>query len=104
MYLLLPILFSIFSIFRDWSEVILGLVLRPIRNVLHSTWEYLPNLFSILVITFFMRYLIKFTQFVFREIETEKLEINGFHADWAMPIYNIVGFLLFAFIPALIFP
>lgn len=104
LYLLLPVLFSIFPMSRDWSEAILGLVMRPIRNVLHSTWNYLPNLFSILVIVIFMRYLIRFTRFIFKEIEAEKLEINGFHADWAMPTYNIVRFLLFAFTLVLIFP
>lgn len=104
LYLLLPVLFSIFPVSRDWSEVILELVLRPIRNVLHSTWEYLPNLFSILVIIIFMRYLIRLTKFIFKEIEAEKLEINGFHSDWAMPTYNIARFLLFAFTLVLIFP
>ncbi|GAA0878740.1 hypothetical protein GCM10009119_17080 [Algoriphagus jejuensis] len=104
LYLLLPVLFSIFPMSRDWSEAILELVLRPIRNVLHSTWVYLPNLFSILVIIIFMRYLIRFTKFVFKEIEAEKLEINGFHSDWAMPTYNIVRFLLFAFTLILVFP
>ncbi len=104
LYLLLPVLFSIFPESRDWSEVILGWVLQPIRKVLRSIWEYLPNLFSILVIILFMRYLIRFVRYVFKEIEDEKLEINGFHADWAMPTYNIVRFLLFAFTLVLIFP
>jgi small-conductance mechanosensitive channel len=104
LYLLLPVLFSIFPESRDWSEVILGWVLQPVRKVLRSIWEYLPNLFSILVIILFMRYLIRFVRYVFKEIEDEKLEINGFHADWAMPTYNIVRFLLFAFTLVLIFP
>lgn len=104
LYLLLPVLFSIFPMSRDWSDVILGWVLQPVRKVLHSVWVYLPNLFSIVVIIFFMRYLIRFTKFIFKEIEAEKLEINGFHSDWAMPTYNIVRFLLFAFTLVLIFP
>lgn len=104
LYLLLPVLFSIFPESRDWSEVILGWVLEPVKKVLRSVWEYLPNLFSIVVIVFFMRYLIRFTRFIFKEIEAEKLQINGFHSDWAMPTYNIVRFLLFAFTLVLIFP
>ena len=104
LYLLLPVLFSIFPESRDWSDIIIGWVLQPIGKVLRSIWEYLPNLFSILVIIFFMRYLIRFIKFVFKEIESEKLEIHGFHADWAMPTYNIIRFLLFAFTLVLIFP
>lgn len=104
LYLLLPVLFSIFPESRDWSDIILGWVLQPVRKLLISIWEYLPNLFNILVIVIFMRYLIRLTKFAFREIESEKLEISGFHADWAMPTYNIVRFLLFAFTLVLIFP
>lgn len=104
LYLLLPVLFSIFPFSRGWSDVILNLVLDPVKGVLQATWNYLPNLFSIVVIVFFMRYLIKFTKFIFHEIETEKLQFSGFHADWAMPTYNIVRFLLYAFMLILIFP
>jgi small-conductance mechanosensitive channel len=104
LYLLLPVLFSIFPFSRDWSDAILNLVLDPVKSVLKATWNYLPNLFSILVIVFFMRYLIKFTKFIFHEIEQEKLQISGFHADWAMPTYNIARFLLYAFMLILIFP
>ena len=104
LYLLLPVLFSIFPFSRGWADVILNLVMDPVRDILQATWNYLPNLFSILVIVFFMRYLIKFIKFIFHEIEQEKLQISGFHADWAMPTYNIVRFLLYAFMLILIFP
>ena len=104
LYLLLPVLFSIFPFSRDWSDDILDWVLTPIGKVFESTLDYLPNLFSILVIIFFMKYLIRFIKFIFREIESERLEVSGFHPDWAMPTYNIVRFLLFAFTIVLIFP
>ncbi|TNF43267.1 MAG: mechanosensitive ion channel family protein, partial [Cytophagales bacterium] len=58
----------------------------------------------ILVIIIFMRYLIRFVRFIFREIELERLQVAGFHPDWAMPTYNIVRFLLLAFTLVLIFP
>lgn len=104
LYLSLPVLFSIFPFSRDWSDDILDWVLTPIGKIFESTLEYLPNLFSILVIIFFMRYLIKFIRFIFKEIESERLAVSGFHPDWAMPTYNIVRFLLFAFTLVLIFP
>lgn len=104
LYLMLPILFSIFPFSREWSDDILYWVLNPIREVFQSTLNYLPNLFSIVVIIFFMRYLIKFTKLIFKEIELEKIQFSGFHPDWAMPTYNIVRFLLYAFTLILIFP
>ncbi|GMQ23341.1 mechanosensitive ion channel [Algoriphagus sp. oki45] len=104
LYLLLPILFSIFPFSKDWSDDILNWVLHPIRNVFESTLDYLPNMFRILVILIFMKYLIQFVRFIFHEIELERLQVSGFHPDWAMPTYNIARFLLWAFTLVLIFP
>ncbi len=104
LYISLPIIFSIFPFSRDWAEALFQLIWSPFKGVLNAIWEYLPNLFSILVIYFVMKYVIRFVSYVFHEIEAEKLKISGFHADWAMPTYSIVKFLLYAFMFVLIFP
>lgn len=103
-YITLPIIFSIFPFSRDWADALFQLIWLPFRGVLIAIWEYLPNLFSILVIYFVMKYVIRFVRYIFHEIEAEKLKISGFHADWAMPTYSIVKFLLYAFMFVLIFP
>lgn len=103
-YIALPVIFSIFPISRSWADRLFELVWSPFKGVLVAVWEYLPNLFSILVIYFVMKYVIKFVKYIFREIETEKLKISGFHADWATPTLSIVKFLLYAFMFVLIFP
>jgi small-conductance mechanosensitive channel len=104
LYVILPILFSIFPFSRDWAGTLFHLVWSPSKNVFVSIWDYLPNLFSILVIYFVMRYVIRFVRYIFAEIKAEKLEISGFHSDWAMPTFSIVKFLLYAFMFVLIFP
>lgn len=104
LYISLPLLFSIFPFSRTWAEALFQLVWSPFTSLLRSIWDYIPNLFSILVIVFVMRYFIRFIRYIFHEIRDEKLEFNGFHADWAMPTYNIVRFLLYAFMLVLIFP
>ena len=104
LYVSLPILFSIFPFSRDWADALFQLVWSPLKSLLISVWNYLPNLFSILVIYFVMKYFIKFVRYIFSEIEADKLQIAGFHADWAMPTFSIVKFLLYAFMFVLIFP
>lgn len=104
LYITLPIIFSIFPFSRDWADALFQLIWSPFKGVLIAVWEYLPNLFSILVIYFVMKYVIRFVRYIFHEIEAEKLKISGFHADWAMPTYSIVKFLLYAFMFVLIFP
>jgi small-conductance mechanosensitive channel len=104
LYILLPIIFSIFPFTRNWADALFSLIWVPFKAVLNAVWAYLPNLFSILIIYFLMRYFIRLVQYIFKEIESEKLVINGFHSDWAMPTNGIVKFLLYAFMFVLIFP
>ena len=104
LYISLPIIFSIFPFSRDWADALFQLIWSPFKGVLFAVWDYLPNLFTILVIYFVMRYVIRFVGYIFREIEAEKLKLSGFHADWALPTYSIVRFLLYAFMFVLIFP
>jgi small-conductance mechanosensitive channel len=103
-YITLPVVFSIFPFTRGWANWLIGLVWRPFKGIFLSIWDYLPNLFTILVIYLVMKYIIRFVKYIFHEIESEKLKVLGFHADWAMPTYSIVRFLLLAFMFVLIFP
>lgn len=103
-YISLPIIFSISPYTRNWSHNLFQLIWSPLKGGLHSVWDYLPNLFTILVIYFVMKYLIRFIKYIFSEIESEKLKISGFYSDWAMPTFSIIKLLLYAFMIVLIFP
>jgi len=46
----------------------------------------------------------RFVRYIFSEIRKENLKLPGFYADWAMPTFGIVRFLLLAFMFVLIFP
>lgn len=103
-YLVIPLIFSVFPFTRGWADTLFNLIWSPFKGILHGIWDYIPNLFSIIVIVVVMRYFIRLVRYIFSEIESEKLVLSGFHADWAMPTYSIVRFLLFAFMFVLIFP
>jgi len=100
----LTAIFRIFPFSKGWADQLLHWIWIPIKGFLGAIWDYLPNLFSILVIYFIMKYVIKFTKYIFSEIKAEKLKIYGFYPDWAMPTFNILRFLLYAFMLILIFP
>ncbi|WP_338409596.1 mechanosensitive ion channel family protein [uncultured Flavobacterium sp.] len=104
LYITLPIIFSIFPFSQNWADALFLLIWSPFKGIIIALWGYLPNLFSILVIYFVMKYFIGFVKYIFTEIEVEKLKISGFHADWAKPTFSIVKFLLYAFMFILIFP
>jgi small-conductance mechanosensitive channel len=103
-YLVIPLIFSIFPFTRGWADTLLTLIWSPFKGILNSVWDFIPNLFTIIVIVVVMRYFMRFVRYIFTEIEAEKLVISGFHADWAMPTFSIVKFLLYAFMFVLIFP
>jgi len=104
LYLTLPIIFSIFPFTRGWADQLFQLIWSPFKGVLIAVLEYLPNLFKVLVIYFVMKYFIRFIKYIFSEIASDKLKLAGFYPDWAMPTFNILKFLLYAFMLVLIFP
>ncbi|MBL7874442.1 MAG: mechanosensitive ion channel family protein [Cyclobacteriaceae bacterium] len=104
LYITLPLLFSVFPWTRGIAETLIGWVLSPLKKVGSSFINYLPNLFTIIVIGGVTHYTIKFLKFIAGEIANESLTIPGFYPDWAKPTLNIVKFLVYAFSFIIIFP
>jgi small-conductance mechanosensitive channel len=103
-YIALPILFGIFPRTQHLADTLFGYLFNPVKNILLSFWNYLPNLITILVIVFLFRYLLKALRFIKIEIERGKLTLPGFYTDWAAPTYQIVRILVIAFMFVVIFP
>lgn len=99
-----PILFAIFPQTEKLALTIFYYIIEPVKMVLKSIVEYIPNLFIILVIWFCIKYIVKGIRYIAKEIEDEKLKISGFYPDWAQPTFNIIRFLLYAFMIAMIYP
>ena len=99
-----PMLFVIFPQTEHLAMRLFTYIIEPIKMVLKSVIEYIPNLFIIIVIYYCVKYIIKGIQYIANEIESEKLKITGFYPDWAQPSFNIIRFLLYAFMIAMIYP
>lgn len=103
-YLSLPLLFSIFPETKTWRDVLLGWILTPLGEAFSGVYHFLPHLFAILVIYFIFSYLIKGLKYFVDEVSKGNIHLTGFHPDWAQPTFNILKFLLYAFMIVLIFP
>lgn len=101
---IVPILFAIFPQTEDLALKIFLYIIEPVKMVIISIVEYIPNLFIIIVIWYCIKYIIKGLRYVAKEIESGKLKISGFYPDWAHPTFNIIRFLLYAFMIAMIYP
>ncbi|MFH6957600.1 mechanosensitive ion channel family protein [Flavobacterium aquidurense] len=103
-YLSLPILFSIFPATEAYTTTLLRWILTPAKLAVMGFVDFLPSLVTIVVIVFIFKYTINVIRFFFDEIKKENIKIDGFYSDWAMPTFNIVRFLLLAFMVVIIFP
>lgn len=100
----IPILFSIFPQTESLAMQLFSYIFNPVKMIFWKVVNYFPNIFIIIVIYLCIRYLVKMVQYIANEIESEKLKITGFYPDWAQPTYNIVRFLLYVFMIAMIYP
>jgi small-conductance mechanosensitive channel len=99
-----PILFSIFPQTENLAYKIFSYIWNPVKKIALDVIDYIPNLFTIIVIWLAIRYLVKGLAYLANEIQSERLKIAGFYPDWAHPSYQIVRFLLYAFMIAMIYP
>ena len=104
LFITVPIIFSLFPQTEELAFVIFGYILTPLKNFGMGFIGYIPNLITIIIILFITKYVLRALKFFARQITIEKLNIPGFHADWANPTFNILRFLIYAFNVAVIFP
>lgn len=97
-------LFKVFPATMGWADQLWGYVVIPLRAIGKSIVNYLPSLFTILVIIIIFRYIRKFFRSIAEKIAEGKIVVRGFYADWAFPTYNIVSVVLYIFMFILIFP
>lgn len=103
-YIALPILFGIFPWTKNFSEVLFGYILNPLRKITSGIWNYLPNLITIIVIIIFFKYVMKGIHFLKEEVANENLKFPGFYPDWANPTFQIIRVLVYAFMVVVIYP
>ncbi len=102
-YFSLTLLFGIFPGTKNIADQLLNYFFTPLRDILDSIVDFLPNLFTIGIIYLIIHYLIRFVRFLAIEVERGELVIPGFYVEWIRPTFNIVRVLLYAFMFVLIY-
>lgn len=100
----IPLIFYIFPPTKALAYTLLGYIWTPVKGILVGIVDYIPDLITIIIICIAIHYLIKLFKYLSNEVATERLKIPGFYPDWARPTFNIIRFLLYAFMIAMIYP
>ncbi|HEY9195489.1 MAG TPA: mechanosensitive ion channel family protein, partial [Mucilaginibacter sp.] len=103
-YLALPVLFYIFPSSQSIATQLIGFVVDPLKSILLAIVHFIPNLLTIVVIYLVTRYIVKLVKFVATEIANGAITLKGFYPEWAIPTYNIIRVLMYAFMFVVIFP
>lgn len=107
----LTIVFSLFSFALGLfpatmgvSGAILTQAIALLSSAFASVVAYLPNLAVLLLVAAFTYALIWIARTLAVALESGAIAIGGFHAEWAMPSYDLVKILLILFALVVAFP
>ena len=103
-YFYITSVFALFTFSQAWADKLVGYVLSPATAAVMAVVNYLPNLFTVIVIILVAYYLVRLVRWFFLEVEKGTIPLPGFYNDWAMPTYKIVRFLAIAFVLVVVFP
>ncbi len=107
LFILYMCLYAFLSLFPEtkWlSDTLIGYILSPLKEAFRATLDFIPELFTIIVIIVLFRFFIKFIKIVTERVGDGSIFVKGFYADWAEPTFHIIKVVLYAFMIILIFP
>lgn len=103
-YVSLPLIIYLIPSSRSFTDKLLEYTLTPLTHFIQNFINYVPNLFTIAVIVLLFTLFIRLFKFLAEEIGRGSIIISGFYRDWAVPTFNIIRFVLYAFMFIVIFP
>lgn len=100
----LPFVFSLIPQTKKYADAIFSYIKKPLIVVYEGIRDFIPDLFFIVVIFFITKYVLKFLKYVTSELEREAVSLDGFHAEWAKPTFNLLRILIIVLALVVVFP
>jgi small-conductance mechanosensitive channel len=97
-------LLGLFSWTRSFAESIVGFAYNVIGGFWMAFVNYLPDLFTTVVIVGIAYLLIKLSKLVFDGMARRRIEVPGFYPEWSRTSYNLLRLLIIAFTIVVVFP
>ncbi len=103
-YVTFPVIFSLFPATEPIAYKLFGYVYNPLISMGRSFLAYIPKLFTIIVIVFVFRTILKYMRIFARRVELGRIKIHGFYPDWANTTFSLVRILIIALGIVMVFP
>ncbi|MBK6597879.1 MAG: mechanosensitive ion channel family protein [Proteobacteria bacterium] len=104
LYFYLEYVLSLFPWTRGIAERMVTTSRAAVVHVGTGFFNYVPNLLNITVIVIVARFLLKALRAIFEQVRTQRVSLDGFFPEWAMPTYSLVRFLVIAIAAVMVFP
>jgi small-conductance mechanosensitive channel len=82
---------------RGMSNRLLAMIVEPLTAMGQGAVRQLPNIAVLVVLFLIFRIVLRTIRLIFVGVERGAINFAGFDAEWALPTYNIVRFLIIAF-------
>lgn len=89
---------------RATSNILLDWLIDPLKQMLLSIVEYLPSLVFLAILVTITRYCIKLLYLFFLGVEKERVVLQGFEPEWALPTYKLCRFFIIVLAAVLAYP
>ena len=100
----LPFVFSLMPETEAYAKKVIEYVMVPVNYMIEGFLSFIPGLFFMVVIVLLTKYLLKFLKYLTGELEREAVRLDGFHADWAKPTFNLIRVVVIAFAVVICWP
>jgi small-conductance mechanosensitive channel len=104
LYTFIPIVLGFFPQTRKIGMILFDYLIKAINSIWNGLVGYLPNIFFVAIIVYLTYYILRFLKFIFTEIETGNLQLNGFYPEWAQPTYRLLTWLTITLAAVFAFP
>ena len=93
-YHYIPLMLSFFPATANFAQEVMPYVTGPTSKVLEAIVGYIPELITLILIVFILRYLLKFLKNFFAAIGNEELKIRGFDPEWSEQTFRLIRIVI----------
>ena len=97
-------LLGLFEWTRELAQLSVGFFRGAVGGIWGSFVEYLPDLFTAVIIILLARWAIRLIRMVFKGVERRRIKVPGFYPEWSTTSFNLLRLMIIALTVVVVFP